>query len=264
MMVTFFILLIILNIVKGQPSCSIQNLTPTSSCLICQSSSNIYLMQQTPTPTPQTAHLCPYCNVIYTCDRADVCQVGADQTTAQIINMGQTTPAGAPTMPTSSKITKKGRFGGFYTNPCSDTSGYSGCFVTFSFTGRPRCACGSEQTNMPVTTSAFTGYYFPSTGVPSSSDAFYPNSVGYWMFHYQCMGSGVSGTTGVIRVRKTSDNSIIRSSIKTGNPTYSSLHISVGYGFSAVGASTNGVYFECVNCEIGQNGYCQLTVSKVA
>lgn len=249
--------------IYSQPTCSIQGTTPTSSCVICQDSANIMLLKQTSSPTPQTGNICPYCMRINTCDRANFCQFGADQTTSQMINIGQTTPLTASSMATSSKFIWQGNVLGFFYSECSDTSGYPGCFSTALYTGRPRCLCGTEETNVKTATPSLSGYYFPSTLAPASNDVFYPTAPGYWVFHFQCMGSGLT-TDASINIRKTSDNSIIRTSSKSGSGVYSTLEISIGYTFDAVGGSGNGIYLECVNCEIGSNGYCSFMASRVA
>lgn len=249
--------------INAQTSC-----TPTSTMTFFPTNPTVSVGATTGSPTTNTAGiLCsldPF-DITYTGRYANQINIHTTATKSPSITTlsgynlkyGKTTSGVAPTATTSSQIQWLGVTNHVFSAQC----GNIGCAAssTFNFVGRPRCNCNLEG-NIPSSTYAspaptptpmpqYYGYKVTDSPSSTSSDAFYPTQVGYWIFNFDCLGVN-SPSQRYISLFQTGTNTLLMRALKDFNG-YQSLTITKGYRFDTIGGVNDGVYAYCDGCEIG-------------
>lgn len=256
------LLLLIFNFVNSQTV--VNPPTPTGDCPINQVAP-IFRSNKAAAPAANTERWCVAQNQCNVGNFSTSYYFGVSQTSSQSILIGnsETYPA-ATRYQTSTLETMEGSYRKVYYSTCGDST----CAApTGSYTGRLKCSCGL-QGNVASSIAPTTNLgYVTSPSGSVSSDAFYPNEIGHWIYHVQCVGN--SGTNrGKIELINLTPSptptipTILRRALKDG-AFQGPMSLTYGKTYNSIGTTT-GVYINCGNCQLasGTDRLCSFTAYR--
>jgi hypothetical protein len=206
------------------------------------------------------------------CVDAPTVNYGTSQTPGEVMNLGNTSPTGAPSPANSNKMNLKGLYVYTYSAGCTTVTGATNSYYDGGLTCATGVSGNTPATQVPTFSPSPTtsGYVYVPTASPNvfaNSGRFYPPEVGHYVFMFMCMGSGLGPNyAAFIRIYHAGTTSL-GTALKDVNVagSYVSLALHTSYTFNSVGGANDYVSMECTRCEVqaaNSAGYCRFTAYR--
>lgn len=266
MSLIFFYLITLFSFINGQapsPQCIANPPTPTGPCPIATNAAVFNSGELSPLLTTDLEVWCSHPFTTQWSNFSNTINIGTLQTSKQKIVFGTTSGGGASRVTGSTMDSFSGLWTVMYSSTCAGVSG-SACSYSSPYTGFLNCAC-VQQGNIPVTSAPTPGSTlgYQRTAAPSSTslDAFYPNMIGHYVYHFECRGSA-STSQAYIELVDVASGLADRRALKDASIAVP-LSITFVKTYNAT-SSLSGVRLRCVSCDLGSSTapLCSFTAYK--